>query len=84
MQHNIEKLGVTLGRGLAGIANTDIFSAHSTRGASTSVVVYGGASLQEVLSEADCSSSNTFQTTAIFCFSPAVLNKTAISLSKNI
>ena len=33
--------------------DTSIFSAHSTRGASTSAAVSGGASLQEVLSQAD-------------------------------
>ena len=36
----------------AGI-NTDIFSVHSTRRASTSAAVSEGASLQEVLSQAD-------------------------------
>ena len=43
----------------AGI-NTDIFSAHSTRGASTSAAVSGGASLHVVLSQADWSSCSTF------------------------
>ena len=63
----------------AGI-DTSVFTAHSTRGASTSAAVSGGASLQEVLSQADWSSSTTFhkhyfRPQPFSAFSSAVLKK---------
>ena len=63
----------------AGI-NTSVFAAHSTRSASTSVAMSGGASLQEILSQADWSSSRTFhkyyfRPQPFSAFSSAVLEK---------
>ena len=40
--------------------NTSVFTAHSTRSASTSAATSGKASLQEILSQADWSSSSIF------------------------
>ena len=63
----------------AGI-NTSVFTAHSTRSASTSVAMSGGASLQEILSQADWSSSSTFhkhyfRPQPFSAFSSAILKK---------
>ena len=63
----------------AGI-NTSVFTAHSTRSASTSAAMSGGASLQEILSQADWSSSSIFhkhyfRPQPFSAFSSAVLKK---------